>query len=264
MELTVFQELYRSVKFILWDYIRFATMAFVLFYFILKRPLWFRKIQKKMPKLTDYSRDVFYSIVSVGIFAIINTITFYYFIDYTNLYYEISDYGIAYYAFTWVWMFFLHDTCFYWTHRAMHHPTLFKHVHLVHHKSHNPSPWTAYAFHPFEAVMEASILPIIAFTLPVHNSAISLYFILSIVFNVYAHLGFELFPKGFHKTWIGRFFNTSVAHNLHHDKFHGNYGLYFLIWDRWMGTVREDYDTTYEVTTEGQMDLNLIPVKQEA
>ena len=105
--MAVFEELFASVKFILWDYIRFATMAFVLFYLILKKPLWFRKIQKKMPKLTDYGRDIVYSITSVAIFAIVNTITFYYLIDYTNVYDNISDYGMLYYIFTWVWMFFL-------------------------------------------------------------------------------------------------------------------------------------------------------------
>jgi len=31
-----------------------------------------------------------------------------------------------------------------------------------------------------------------------------------------------------------------------------------------MGTVREDYDTTYEVTTEGQSDLSLQAVPQES
>jgi len=237
MEMTIIESIVRDVKYILHDYLYFATIAFVIFYFVLKRPLWFRKIQKKMPKLSDYGRDVMFSIISVAIFAIINTITFFYFMDSTNLYSDISEYGIAYYIFTWVWMFLLHDTWFYWWHRAMHHPTLFKHVHLVHHKSTNPSPWTAYAFHPFEAIIEASILPLIAFTLPVHTSAITTFFIFQIVYNVYGHLGFELFPKGFHKNWFGRFVNTSVAHNLHHKKFHGNYGLYFLFWDRMMGTV---------------------------
>ena len=40
--------------------------------------------------------------------------------------------------------------------------------------------------------------------------------------------------------------NTSVSHNLHHQYFKGNYGLYFTIWDRMMGTLRPDYDTAFE------------------
>jgi len=258
MEMPLITELFLNAKAALGDYLKFATIAFILFYFLLKKPLWFRKIQPKMPKLSDYRRDVLYSMLTVAIIAVFSTLTFNYLRAYTNLYDDISEYGIAYYAFSSLWIFFLHDTYFYWTHRAIHHPKLFKQVHLLHHKSHNPSPWTAYALHPLEAILEAAFLPLMAFTLPLHTGLVSLYFVVFIIYNVYLHLGFELFPKGFHKTWIGRYFNTSVSHNLHHDKFHGNYGLYFLFWDRLMGTVREDYDTVYEKTTDGEIDLSFL------
>ena len=234
----------------LYDYFFHAGIIFFLFYVVLRKPLWFRKVQKKMPKLTDYGRDIFYSIISVTIFATVALITFYYLRDFTNRYDEIEEYGWVYYIFTWVWMFFIHDTYFYWMHRMMHLPKLFKHVHLIHHKSTNPSPWTAYAFHPFEAVLEAMIMPILAFGIPVHKYAIGSFLLFQIMYNVYGHLGFEIYPKNFHKTWIGRWINTSVAHNLHHKRFRGNYSLYFLFWDRMMGTMRDDYDNTYEETTE--------------
>jgi len=218
MEQTFLEFWMREATGIVSDYFKFAGLAFVIFYFILTRPMWFRKVQKKMPKLTDYGRDIMYSLISVTIFATVALLVFYYGKEYTNGYANISDYGVPYYILSWVMMFAIHDTYFYWMHRAMHHPFLFKHVHLVHHKSTNPSPWTAYAFHPIEGFLEAMIVP--------------------------------MYPKGFHKTWIGKYINTSVAHNLHHDKFHGNYGLYFLIWDRLFGTIRSDYDKTYEQSTE--------------
>ena len=231
------------------DYLIFASSAFFLFYVVLRKPLWFRKIQQKMPALLDYRRDILYSISSMIISAIVIILTFYIARDYNNVYHDIGKYGVAYWVFTFFWMFFLHDTWFYWMHRAMHHPFLFKRVHLIHHKSTNPSPWTAYAFHPFEAILGLMILPIIAFTLPVHTSAIIIFFVFQITYNVYGHLGFEILPKGFHKNPIGKWFNTSTAHNLHHHKFNGNYGLYSLFWDRMFRTVREDYDQTYERTT---------------
>lgn len=231
------------------DYFLFAGGAFILFYYIFKKPMWFRKVQKKMPKNKDYFRDIIYSLISVTIFATVALFVFYFYMPQTNIYFGFNDHSIGYYLFTWVWMFLLHDTYFYWMHRAMHLPKIYKHVHLVHHKSTNPSPWTAYAFHPIEGFFEAMIVPLIAFTMPVHISSIGLFFLFQIFYNVYGHLGFELYPKGFHKTWIGKYVNTSVAHNLHHKRFDGNYGLYFLIWDRWMGTVREDYDSTFEETT---------------
>ena len=230
-------------------YFFFAGFAFLMFYVIFKKPMWYRKVQKKLPKMTDYTRDITYSLISVTIFATVGLLTFFVFREDTNTYLNISDYGLGYYIFTWVWMLFIHDTYFYWMHRMMHLPFFYKRIHLVHHKSTNPSPWTAYAFHPLEAVLEVAILPIIAFTLPVHLPAIGLFFLFQIAYNVYGHLGFELYPQGFHQTKIGKWVNTSVAHNLHHKKFHGNYGLYFLFWDRMMGTMREDYDEAFVETT---------------
>lgn len=234
---------------ILTDYFTFAGMAFILFYFLLKKPMWFRKVQKKLPSLSDHGRDIFYSLISVTIFATMGLLTMFWYESYTNIYDDFEGWGWPYYIFTWVWMFLVHDTYFYWMHRAMHHPKLFKYVHLIHHKSHNPTPWTAYAFHPIEGFMEALIIPILAFTLPLHNTAMASFFLFQILYNIYGHLGFELFPKNFHKSWLGKWVNTSVAHNQHHDKFHGNYGLYFLFWDRAMGTLRKDYDALYEKTT---------------
>lgn len=235
---------------ILSRYLLFASISFVLFYVILKKPLWFRKIQKKMPKLSDYGRDIMWSMITITIFATVILLTMVKYKHLTNLYTDIDEYGYPYMIFSFFWMLFLHDTWFYWWHRAMHHPFLFKHIHLVHHKSTNPSPWTAYAFHPLEALIEVGIHPLIAFTLPIYTPALGLFFLFQIFYNVYGHLGFELYPKGFHNHWFGKWINTSVAHNLHHKKFDGNYGLYLLFWDRMMGTLRKDYDETFVLSTQ--------------
>jgi lathosterol oxidase len=86
-------------------------------------------------------------------------------------------------------------------------------------------------------------------TIPVHSIHLSLFFIFSLVYNVYGHLGFELYPKGFSRHWLGKWVNTSVSHNMHHQFFKGNYGLYFTFWDRWMKTMSRNYDTTFEEVT---------------
>jgi sterol desaturase/sphingolipid hydroxylase (fatty acid hydroxylase superfamily) len=38
-----------------------------------------------------------------------------------------------------------------------------------------------------------------------------------------------------------------VAHNTHHATARHNYGLYFLWWDRWMGTLDPAYDRRYDM-----------------
>ena len=77
----------------------------------------------------------------------------------TQVYEPINKYGYGYYFFSILLMIVLHDTYFYWTHRAMHWKPLFKWVHKTHHLSINPTPFAAYAFHPIEAVVEIGIIP---------------------------------------------------------------------------------------------------------
>jgi sterol desaturase/sphingolipid hydroxylase (fatty acid hydroxylase superfamily) len=173
----------------------------------------------------------------------------------TTFYKNISDHGWVYAALAFPLMLLIHDVYFYWMHRVLHHPKLFRLFHLVHHKSTNPSPWAAYAFHPLEAVAESLIFVIFLFTIPVHGIHLTLFFVFSLMYNVYGHLGFELYPKGFNHHWLGKWINTSVAHNMHHQYFKGNYGLYFTIWDRVMGTLNKNYDKSFEeIKSRGLFD----------
>lgn len=165
--------------------------------------------------------------------------------EYTLRYKDIDAHGWGYWCVSVVLMIFLHDTYFYWTHRAMHHPKLFRFFHAVHHQSRNPSPWAAFAFHPLEAIVETGIIFPISFLIPYHTSALAVFLLFMTGYNVYGHLGYELYPKSFASSKIGKWVNTSVSHNQHHEKFNGNYGLYFLFWDRWMKTLRKDYTKAY-------------------
>ena len=197
-------------------YFIIAGAAFFVFYILLKKVIQHKKIQQKFPKANDYLREISFSLISMSIFACIAATVLVILKPYTLLLDEPFAYGKLYYVFSFILMILLHDTYFYWTHRAMHHPVLYKYIHLVHHRSTNPSPWTAYAFHPFEAVIEAGIFVLIAFTIPAHITTIILFFLFQIIYNVYGHLGWEIYPKNMNKHFIGKWLNTSVAHNLHH------------------------------------------------
>ena len=142
----------------------------------------------------------------------------------------------------------------------MHHPKLYRMIHLTHHKSVNPSPWTSYSFHFFEAITEALIAPIIMLLIPMHPIALIMFGMSSLFINVYGHLGFEISPRWFRKSIFFEFVNTSVHHNLHHEKFHGNYGLYFRIWDRIMGTEHPDYVKEYDRIQEQRFSKTSVSV----
>ncbi len=229
-------------------YFLVAGIAFLLCYVLLRKFIAHRKIQRRLPKASDYFREITYSVITISIFALVP-----FFLiwndnmrPYTTFYPKIETHGWFYFFAAFPIMFIMHDTYFYWMHRLMHHPRLFRLFHLVHHTSTNPSPWAAYAFHPLEAVVEAGIFVVFLFTIPIHPLHYFIFFFLSIVYNVYGHLGWELYPRGFNRHWLGKWINTSVSHNQHHQHFKGNYGLYFLFWDRIMGTVRSDYDERFD------------------
>lgn len=242
-------------------YFIIAGGSFLIFYFLLKNTLFSRRMQSKFPHRKDYLRDISFSLVTILIFATMAALVFVVLRPYTNFFQPYDLYGKAYYFLTFPLMLLVHDAYFYAIHRLMHHPKLFRLVHRVHHFSTNPSPWTSYAFHPLEAFLEAGIIPLIAFTLPVHPSALGLFLLFQFCYNVYGHLGFELFPKNFQKSLIGKWINTGTAHNQHHEHFHGNYGLYTLIWDRLFGTLRKDYEQKYEQVT-GSHRLKAQPQKR--
>lgn len=229
-------------------YFLIAAPAFLVFYILLKKRIAFKKIQQRFPGIKDYGREIFFSTLSIIIFSFPPLLMLYSdsIRPHTTFYRDISEYGWVYAILAFPLMLLMHDTYFYWAHRLMHHPRLFKWFHLVHHKSNNPSPWAAYAFHPLEAVVESLIFVVFLLIIPVHTIHLTLFFIFSLVYNVYGHLGFELYPKGFNRHWLGKWMNTSVSHNMHHQFFKGNYGLYFIIWDRLMNTLHPNYDKTFE------------------
>ena len=145
----------------------------------------------------------------------------------------------------WLWLpasalvyLFAQDTWFYFTHRAMHHPKLFRHTHAGHHRSVQPTPWASFAFDPIEAVSSAWLLPVMALFVPIHWGVAVLILMAMSLNSVFNHAGWEVYPKRWVEGWWGRHVITASHHNLHHTKFTGNYGLYFRFWDRVMGTDR--------------------------
>jgi Delta7-sterol 5-desaturase len=227
--------------FIFSRYLFYAALLYGVFYIWKRREWFYLKIQQKFPSDKDLRREIGYSILTSFIFGLmawlfIGTPI----VKYTQFYRDISAHGIGWLVLSVPLTLLVHDTYFYWMHRLMHHPKLYKKVHLVHHKSVNPSPWAAYAFHPSEAFIEAGIIPVLLFLMPLHPVSFLSFVTIMLWFNVYGHLGYELFPKKIYAHPLGRWLNTSIYHNQHHERFDGNYSLYFTFWDRFCGTLRTD------------------------
>ena len=131
-----------------------------------------------------------------------------------------------------------HDTWFYWTHRAMHLPGLFKRMHAVHHASRPPTAWAAMSFHPSESLTGAVVIPLLVFVIPVHVAVLGLVLAIMTIMGVTNHMGWEMFPRFLVQGRAGRWLITASHHHRHHREYRCNYGLYFRHWDRLCGTDR--------------------------
>lgn len=237
-------------------YLVIGGLAFLFFYVLLKNKALFAKIQKKWPAKADYYREIFYSLLTFLIFSVTPLVLNNPYIKpYTTIYRDIHQHSMFYFWMVFPMMLVLHDTYFYFAHRIMHHPKLFSFFHVVHHKSTNPSPWASFAFQPTEAFIESGIIYLFALTFPVHVIHLLSFLIFMTIYNVYGHLGFELFPKGANRHWFLKWFNTSVNHNMHHQYFKGNYGLYFTWWDKIMNTTHKEYDERFEQIGKQTIEL---------
>jgi sterol desaturase/sphingolipid hydroxylase (fatty acid hydroxylase superfamily) len=133
----------------------------------------------------------------------------------------------------------IHDAWFFWTHRAMHHwPLLFRTVHAVHHESRPPTAFASMAFHPWEAISAAWLIPALTFLVPIHWGALMAVLLIATFFGVTNHMGWEIFPRRWVHGWFGRHVITASHHSGHHSHYNSNYGLYFRFWDQWCGTDR--------------------------
>ena len=184
-------------------------------------------------------------------------------------YVDIAERGRWYFAFNLIALIVLHDAWFYWTHRLIHHPRLFRRWHRTHHKSKNPSPWTAYSFDMAEAVINAIYLPIVLFIMPSSLLAIILFLAHMMLRNAIGHCGYELFPSLRSGRPMFDWMTSVTHHDLHHAQAGWNFGLYFTWWDRMMGTEHPLYHEKFASAVGKPLDGSAVsalttPCHQEA
>jgi lathosterol oxidase len=228
-------------------YFVIAGTPFLIFYVFRSERLINYKIQNRRARRKDFLREILHSLQTTSVLALLA-----YFVLYTPLRTSTQIYAVLsindwwYLPISVMLALIAHDTYFYWMHRLLHHPKLFRRTHLLHHKSTNPSPWASYSFGMIEAWTEGFILIVVVLIIPMHPIGILSFTILSFVINVYGHLGYEIVPQKFRNSFLFKILNTSVHHNMHHSKLKGNYGLYFRIWDKLMGTEHPDYMNEFD------------------
>jgi len=214
-----------------------------------------RFMGRKRPSMSksdrkQWRKEIAWSACSSLIFAVLSTATYWLYTNgFTKIYTDISDYSMWYFTASIALILVLYETYYYWLHRWMHLPKIYKIVHRVHHDSVNTSVFTSFSFHPLEALLQFLFIPLILITIPIHYYALGIVLIIMTVSAIVNHAGTEIYPKNFHKHFLGRWLIGATHHDLHHKTFRSNFGLYFTFWDRWMKTESEKFPSEFEKNT---------------
>ena len=217
-----------------------------------------RKINSRNYNPGQFKKEISWSITTALIFAVSGAATFLFWQKgITKLYVDVNEYSLLWLPASLFITMIMHETYYYWLHRWMHHPKVFRIVHKVHHDSNITSPWTAFSFHPIEGFFQALFLPVLLLVLPIHLYVLIIQLTIMTFSSVINHLDIEIYPKNFHKHFLGRWLIGATHHSLHHKQFRYNYGLYFTFWDKWKKTESPAYNSLFEEKTNQSSKLKV-------
>lgn len=121
----------------------------------------------------------------------------------------------------------LQDTLFYWSHRALHVPRLYKAIHGRHHAFRYVRGYASEYAHPVESAVNLASFMLPAIVLGTHLLTFGLWVFVRVLETVEAHSGYA----------FTRIASRHAFHHLYAAK--GCLGSFFGVWDRLMGTDRK-------------------------
>jgi methylsterol monooxygenase/4-alpha-methyl-delta7-sterol-4alpha-methyl oxidase len=156
----------------------------------------------------------------------------------------------SFHLFTFAWQFLmcflLEDTIFYWTHRMLHHRSIYKYVHKLHHEYRRPSVLSSEYTHPLEFVTGNVIATMAGALLcchyklggGMHEYTLTLWLAYRIFETADGHCGFALPIPLFPLIPFIPSHPGVKPHDYHHSHNVGNYGSQLNFWDTVCNTYR--------------------------
>ena len=136
---------------------------------------------------------------------------------------------------------FVHEVGFYFAHRFLHWPPLYRIAHKLHHRNTNPGPWSGLSMHPIEHVIYFTST-LIFFVVPAHPiHMINLISRLGVA-PAQGHTGFDRLVTGEETSVDASYY----AHYLHHKYFEVNYADGMVPLDKWFGSFHDGTPEAHE------------------
>jgi Delta7-sterol 5-desaturase len=214
-----------------------------------------RKITEKPYPEGQFRKEIFRSNLTAILFGLSGAwLAWLWQMGYTKIYEDVYDYPLWWLPVSLLIAMALQETYYYWLHRWMHIPSVFRIVHKWHHDSHIASPWTAFSFHPIEGFIQAIFLPLLLLFLPMNIYVLVVMLTIMSFSSVINHLDIEIYPRWFSRIFFLRWLIGATHHSLHHKQYKYNYGLYFTWWDRWLKTESPYFDELFIEKTGKKVD----------
>jgi 4-alpha-methyl-delta7-sterol-4alpha-methyl oxidase len=155
----------------------------------------------------------------------------------------------------WWWMLaqvvgfvYLDDVLYYFMHRAMHHPRVYRHVHAVHHRVRTPVAITGHFMHPIEYGLTGLLALVGPLLVGAHVYTLYAWVALRQWEAAEGHCGYNL---PFSPVHLLPGSDAGVFHDFHHAHFQGNYAGFLAWFDRVMGTEVPEYTADRERRERG-------------
>ncbi len=134
---------------------------------------------------------------------------------------------------------------FYWIHRLIHFPFLYKHVHALHHRNINVGPWSGLSMHPVEHIIYLSAV-LIHFLVAAHPLHILYHLQFITLTAATTHTGYQgFFLGGKLRMALGTY-----HHQMHHRYFECNYGSLDIPMDAWAGSFHDGTENAHAAFQE--------------
>jgi len=194
--------------------------------------VWFQKrfVPDYKPNYPEMRREIRVSLLSLIVMTLFTTpLEVLFQLGYGKLYHDASQYGWLYFAVSPVLFLVFSDSLIYWIHRGLHHRSIYKYIHKLHHSFVHVTPYAAFAFHPIDGFLQGVPYQLFVLFFPLHSTlhlvtlaAVGLWTI-----NIHDRVTLHI-----------PLVNGAAHHNIHHTTFKSNYGQYLVCWDAMFGTHR--------------------------
>lgn len=222
-------------------YVRWSFFLFLVYGLLwVWKPHWSQKfrIRQLIQSKTIGHKEWYRSIRSLGWYLIPVFLTGFVYATtgYHVFYLDIAEYGVPYFFASILIFAVFYDFCFYWLHRWMHIPKIYRNSHTVHHESLNVTPLSAYSFDVYEGIINMLPYMVYVFVVPFHPLALIIAGSIGMFQNMCIHSGYEFMPKWARYNPLLKWIYTAEHHTIHHQRYNCNYSNYFTFWDKFCGT----------------------------